>query len=487
MRLPENIVRRGGMYQFRIDIPADCQGRPPFGKAKEWKKSLKTNDLREAVERAARTRIQFHKMCRQARAENDPRVKAAKHIGGWLVDALGGEFISPNASREEIAAKAEATLATFREKLAEADWQVLLYREVYSEEHRDVEVEELPVPLAYADAMVAALRRALEVERAELAPLGPNHPEASTDAVSEDNPTLGEVLEKAAREKSSSASTLANYKSAIARLEAMHSPKRLKEWTVGDLRQFKENALEAGKARETVAKDLSAFRLVFGYAAKNGLRADNPAAQVSRPGKVAKLQRIEFSEAQLKQLVSNIEKSSDEWWILRIALFCGMREGEIAQLRHTDVRKDEDVWVIDVNAEQDEYGPKSLKRGSTARLIPVPQQLLDEGFLGFSHRHHGRIFDTFKDTEKKRAAQRVSRWFTEYRRSLGIEAPNGKMLDFHSFRHMFKTRARREMNEDWSDAITGHRNGKLIGRSYGKYELQTMKEQIDKIEWHLGD
>jgi hypothetical protein len=171
MRLPENIVRRGGTYQFRIDIPADCQGRPPFGKAKEWKRSLKTNDLREATERAARTRIQFHKMCREARAEQDPRVIAAKRTGGWVVDALAGEFISPNASREEIAAKTEAALAVFREKLAEDDWQVLLYREIYSEEHADVDVEELPVPLAYADPMVAALRRALEVERAELAPL----------------------------------------------------------------------------------------------------------------------------------------------------------------------------------------------------------------------------------------------------------------------------------------------------------------------------
>jgi integrase len=95
------------------------------------------------------------------------------------------------------------------------------------------------------------------------------------------------------------------------------------------------------------------------------------------------------------------------------------------------------------------------------------------------------IFAGFKDTEKKRAAQRVSRWFTEYRRSLGIEPSAAKMLDFHSFRHTFKTRARQQMPEEWSDAITGHSNGKLVGRSYGKYELQTMKEQIDKIEWSV--
>src|SRR5215468_1724382 len=77
-----------------------------------------------------------------AKAENDPRVMAAKRMGGWVVDAFSGEFISPSASRDEIAAKAEATLADFREKLAEADWQVLLYRGVYSEELPEGKVPE---------------------------------------------------------------------------------------------------------------------------------------------------------------------------------------------------------------------------------------------------------------------------------------------------------------------------------------------------------
>jgi len=116
-------------------------------------------------------RIQFQKMCREARAEKDPRVLAAKNLGLWVVDAFSfsNEFISPGASREEIAAKAEATLADFREKLAlgQDDWHVLLHRNVYSQEGDDdveIEVKELPVPLAYADAMVAALRRALDVD-----------------------------------------------------------------------------------------------------------------------------------------------------------------------------------------------------------------------------------------------------------------------------------------------------------------------------------
>ena len=301
----------------------------------------------------------------------------------------------------------------------------------------------------------------------------------------DENPTLSAVLEKAAKEKGTSTSTLINYRSALKRLEDMHGPKLLREWTVADLRAFKERELGRGKAHGSVAKDISALRLVFGYAHKNGLRSDNPAAQITRPGRVEKLERVDFTDDQLRLLLSNVGKDSDEWWLLRLGVCCGMRQSEAAQLRHTDVRQVEGLWVIDINAEQDEYGHKSLKRESTARVIPVPQVLLDADFVKFAHRHKGRIFSAFKDTEGKRAAQRVSRWFTDYRRSLDLEPSASKMLDFHSLRHTFKTKARTAIPEEWSDAITGHSNGKLIGRGYGKYELQTMKEQIDKIKWPI--
>ena len=56
-------------------------------------------------------------------------------------------------------------------------------------------------------------------------------------------------------------------------------------------------------------------------------------------------------------------------------------------------------------------------------------------------------------------------------------------MEMASFRHTFKTKARTQMSEEWSDAVTGHSNGKLVGRRYGTYELQTMKEQLDRIEW----
>src|SRR5208282_1580761 len=328
-------------------------------------------------------------------------------------------------------------------------------------------------------------KRTIDLEDRELAPLNPDMVADTTQL--DQNPTLLEVLDRATREKGTSPSTLANYRSSIKRLEAIFAPKRLQEWTATDLRQFKEHSFVGGKAHGTIAKDLSAFRVVFRYAHKNGLRPDNPAALVTRPAKVARYTRDNFNEDQINRLLSNVPKGNDKWWLMRIALYCGMREGEVAQLRDNDTREVEEVWVIDVNAAQDEYGSKNLKRTSTARLIPVPQQLLDDGVVEFAHRHKGRIFGSFKDTEGKRAAQRVSRWFTDYRRSLGIEPAKGRKLDFHSFRHTFKTKARTQMSEEWSDAVTGHSNGKLVGRRYGTYELQTMKEQLDRIEWPIPE
>jgi integrase len=59
------------------------------------------------------------------------------------------------------------------------------------------------------------------------------------------------------------------------------------------------------------------------------------------------------------------------------------------------------------------------------------------------------------------------------------------MLDFHSLRHTFKTKARAGMPEEWSDAITGHTNGRLIGRIYGQFDLQTMMRHLDAMRWPL--
>src|SRR5271169_4419927 len=115
MNLPENVVKRGDVFQFRIDIPPDCAGRAPFGTGKEWKRSLKTRDPRQTRERAARMRIEFEQLCRVARAESDPKVAAAKRRAQWLLYELNPSRLLPDsATRESFAVNTATTLGEMR-------------------------------------------------------------------------------------------------------------------------------------------------------------------------------------------------------------------------------------------------------------------------------------------------------------------------------------------------------------------------------------
>jgi integrase len=94
----------------------------------------------------------------------------------------------------------------------------------------------------------------------------------------------------------------------------------------------------------------------------------------------------------------------------------------------------------------------------------------------------GRLFSYFKDTPGKKAAQRASRWFTGYRRSIGLD---GEFKDFHSFRHTFISAARIVMAEENYVQITGHKSEDRVNRAYGTYSLAKLKQEIDKVDWAI--
>jgi integrase len=57
---------------------------------------------------------------------------------------------------------------------------------------------------------------------------------------------------------------------------------------------------------------------------------------------------------------------------------------------------------------------------------------------------------------------------------LGADKP------FHALRHTFKSAARRVMDAEWHDRLTGHAH-RTVGETYGDYDLRTLGEKIDRI------
>ena len=162
-----------------------------------------------------------------------------------------------------------------------------------------------------------------------------------------------------------------------------------------------------------------------------------------------------FSEHDLQQIFDpvdfpeNARKSPHLWWCPMIGLYTGMRVGEVAQLKLIDIVQEQGFWCFDIKITVDDDlrnspGRKSrqrLKGRSAIRTFPIPQQLIDLGFLEFVEdvREAGRLrlfpnlsAGTFIGGETKaNYGECLSRQLTSYFEELGF----AKGVRFHAFRH----------------------------------------------------
>lgn len=105
-----------------------------------------------------------------------------------------------------------------------------------------------------------------------------------------------------------------------------------------------------------------------------------------------------------------------KFWITPISLYTGMRLNEICQLEVRDIRKEDGNWVIAVN---DDSPTKSLKTENSRRELPVPQALLDMGFLEYVEQvkerqnkaKRARLFPELNYSTMHRHSREATRFF----------------------------------------------------------------------------
>jgi integrase len=144
--------------------------------------------------------------------------------------------------------------------------------------------------------------------------------------------------------------------------------------------------------------------------------------------------------------------------------FSGMRAAEVLQLLGGDVRRDGNIWFIDVNEDD---ATKSVKT-SERRHVPMHPALVQEGFLTYA-RTIAPDAPLFPEKALDRYGKRggrawnlIGKWVRD---KVGITDPN-KAPD-HSWRHRIEDELRAaEVSEDVRDAILGHAR-KTTGKQYG--------------------
>jgi integrase len=210
--------------------------------------------------------------------------------------------------------------------------------------------------------------------------------------------------------------------------------------------------IEKTLSNQTVNLHLQRIGTMIEYAIRHELyRGQNPAFKVQLPDdRDAKERRAPFNSDELTKIFRSKEYLEDafvhsfQFWTPIIALFHGMRQNEIAQLHFEDIYKTEDgIWVFRYDkkyliTEQGLTSTKNIK-GTSRRLIPINPFLLKElNFIEWCERlkkkDEVRLFPEIKGN-KNGFGDRVSDWFNgKYKKSCGIESPDSRMRDFHSFR-----------------------------------------------------
>lgn len=198
----------------------------------------------------------------------------------------------------------------------------------------------------------------------------------------------------------------------------------------------------------------------------------------------SKPKRAPFSDEQLKKLfesplfrgcLSNIVEHKTgnftirDWryWLPLVALFSGMRLGEIAQLLVEDVQEMHGTWVMHVTTEGDEE--KKLKTVGSERVVPIHSELIALGFLDYyivrKEAGSKRLFPEINPDSRGFMSGVPSKFLNTYLDRIGVKT---KTLAMHSFRHLFADRLR---NAGYLDSefgfILGH--GDRLVRTTGRY------------------
>jgi integrase len=251
---------------------------------------------------------------------------------------------------------------------------------------------------------------------------------------------------------------------------------------------------------KTQDKYFTMFRQLLIWAENEGFLNKVPGANV-KIGGLNKLvpgdQRDPYSKDQLSKIFQSPlyagHKSEDcrhkpgtlcvrdgYFWVPLIALFSGMRLGEIVQLLKSDVKQDNEIWYFDVSKGEG----KSLKTASSKRRVPVHHALIELGFLEHVKScSSGRIFTEIKQGADGYHSHNISKWWSRYARQVGFKTDR---TTFHSFRHNFLDALHATNSAEYlNKALMGHADKSVHGGYGSGATLASLKEAIDKITYAM--
>ena len=307
--------------------------------------------------------------------------------------------------------------------------------------------------------------------------------------------TLRDVYDrwKASGDKPRTSDTIAACNRALVMYESFAPGKALNDITREQGDAFRAWLRGNSKTTKTARDRLNWLKSLLKYASQTlqwitrhpweGLAIDTDAASPRRPWSEAELQTVFTTPLHTAHVLPTAWHSGQDaaYWIPLIGLFSGARLGELCQLRTADVQTIEGVPVLVLT---DDGEDQRIKTSAGRRSLPIHSELIRLGFLKYvdtvSAAGSVSLWPALK-MRKGKPSGYFSRWFSEFRKGLGL----GAYPDFHCFRHTVRPLMRRAgVSESTMDKITGHETRGSEGTvTYDHFTLTELKAAVEAIRY----
>lgn len=187
----------------------------------------------------------------------------------------------------------------------------------------------------------------------------------------------------------------------------------------------------------------------------------------------------------------------ERFWVPLLSLFCGFRLEEACQLLVTDIQQVEgNLCAVCDWFDEDGVEVKSLKNTASKRAMPIPQVLLDLGFMAFwaqtKAAGHTRLFHRLSKGRADGKYQANFRDWYNGQKGKGIGFENKYVDDcssksFHSLRHTYATAlGHMDISDRLLSELMGHAKETLAANRYMKeYGLDKKLEVMNLIDYDV--
>ncbi|MBL0372602.1 site-specific integrase [Rhizobium sp. KVB221] len=272
----------------------------------------------------------------------------------------------------------------------------------------------------------------------------------------------------------------------IASLPSNHNKyKKFKGLTLADVA---EKANQDGNAKLSLLSISGYVRrvtTVLGYAVDAGLLDVNPAAKLFKKSKDGGQRRGVYNSDELGRLLTLLPTwaeghTTGRFWLPLVAMFTGMRLGEIIWLRREDIQVRAGVMCIAL----EETEERKLKTEASTRVVPLHSTLLSLGFgrLVDACRPGDRLFADLPGSNQENA---VDRFQKAYSRWLKKEVRVRPRVTFHSFRHLFRdAMTNASLSGDAIRRLGGWTRGSSIENHYGEgARISKLAEWMEQVAY----